>query len=226
MSVILRAEAITKSYVGPTQTQIVLKDVNLSLEEGCVYGIIGPSGSGKSTLLYILSALEEPSEGTIYLCDEPYPEFTRKNDGLLSKLRRENFAFIFQFNNLIPTLTVRDNICLPLLLTGTYADKAPLVEDIIVRVGLAGNENQEIRKLSGGEQQRVSIARALLSDAKILFADEPTGNLDQKNSELITRILIDFSHEHNKAVVMVTHDMEMAARTDIQFKLRDGVLEM
>lgn len=225
MSAILNAVGIKKSFKNGETTQKVLKGVDLELERGKLYCITGSSGSGKSTLLYILSALEKPDEGKLYLEDQEFPVFDKKNDRELSNFRKNKFSFVFQFYNLMPVLTVEENIMLPLVLAKNVTkEKKIFMEQILKKIGLYEKRKSAINLLSGGEQQRVSIARAMLSDASIMFADEPTGNLDTENSRLIYSLLKQMACEYNKTVISVTHDMDMTSYADYVFSLKDGVI--
>jgi len=184
---------------------------------------MGPSGSGKSTLLYVLSGLEKPTSGSIFFKGE---DLTLLNDDKLSKLRRREFGFIFQFYNLIPNLNVEENITLPLEFEGiNRKEYNSNIDKILERVGLIEKKQNFPYQLSGGQQQRVAIARALIIDPKIIFADEPTGNLDSKAGEEILKLLYNLSKENNKTVLMVTHDNYAASFSDRIIKIKDGVIE-
>lgn len=224
MSAILRAENIKKSYKSGDSTQQVLKGVNIEFERGRLYCITGASGSGKSTLLYILSGLEEADEGEIYFNGQRINE-KYNNDKAMSEFRRKNFAFIFQFFNLLPVLTVEENILLPLSLAKAATDeKRKLMNELMKKIGIYDKRNKAVNLLSGGEQQRVSIARAMVLDCPIIFADEPTGNLDHQNSLQIYSLLKQMTRDYNKTVISVTHDMEMASMADSILALKDGIL--
>lgn len=224
MPAILKAENIKKSYRSGESIQQVLNGVNFNFEQGRLYCITGASGSGKSTLLYILSGLEAADEGVIYYngirIHEKY-----KNDKAMSEFRRRNFAFIFQFFNLLPVLTVEENILLPLSLAkAVTSEKKKLMHDILKSVGIYDMRNKAVNLLSGGEQQRVSIARAMVTDCPVIFADEPTGNLDHRNSLQIYSLLRQMTRDYEKTVISVTHDMEMASMADSILALKDGML--
>lgn len=190
----------------------VLKGVNLSIEEGKMYAILGPSGCGKTTLLSLMGGLDSPSNGQIL-----YDGQDIEKAGL-SAHRKNNVAFIFQSYNLIDYLTPKENVAL--------TSKLP-PQPILERVGLTEEESKRnVLKLSGGQQQRVAIARALASDAKVILADEPTGNLDEDTAAEITAILKECAHQMNKCVVIVTHSNELAKQADVIFRLKKGDLQV
>ena len=179
---------------------------------------MGPSGSGKSTLMHILAGLDRPTSGTVELDGT---EITGLDDGDLTKLRRDKLGFIFQFFNLIPVLTAEENIVLPLSIAGRKADPAWL-KQLVDTVGLGDRLTHRPSELSGGQQQRVAVARALVSKPAVVFADEPTGNLDSRSSEEVLRLLRQAVDEFGQTVVMVTHDPEAASYADRLIVLRDG----
>lgn len=190
----------------------VLKSINLSVEEGKMYAILGPSGCGKTTLLSLMGGLDSPTSGQIF-----YDGQDIEKTGLSSH-RKNNIAFIFQSYNLIDYLTPKENVAL--------TSKLPPLP-ILERVGLTDEESKRnVLKLSGGQQQRVAIARALASDAKVILADEPTGNLDEDTAADITAILKECAHQMNKCVVIVTHSNELAKQADVIFRLRKGDLQV
>ena len=190
----------------------VLKGVSLSLEEGKMYAILGPSGCGKTTLLSLIGGLDSPSNGQILYDGQDIEKMG------LSAHRKNNIAFIFQSYNLIDYLTPKENVAL--------TSKLPPLP-ILERVGLTDEESKRnVLKLSGGQQQRVAIARALASDAKVILADEPTGNLDEDTAADITAILKECAHQMNKCVVIVTHSNELARQADVVFRLKKGQLQM
>lgn len=190
----------------------VLKSINLSVEEGKMYAILGPSGCGKTTLLSLMGGLDSPTSGQIF-----YDGQDIEKTGLSSH-RKNNIAFIFQSYNLIDYLTPKENVAL--------TSKLPPLP-ILERVGLTDEESKRnVLKLSGGQQQRVAIARALASDAKVILADEPTGNLDEDTAADITAILKECAHQMNKCVVIVTHSNELAKQADVIFRLKKGELQV
>jgi putative ABC transport system ATP-binding protein len=197
-----------------------LRDVNVSFEGGRFSAIMGPSGSGKSTLMHILAGLDRPTAGSVVLDGT---EITGLDDGDLTKLRRDKLGFIFQFFNLIPVLTAEENIVLPLSIAGRKPDPEWL-DSLIGTVGLDDRRTHRPNELSGGQQQRVAVARALVSKPAVVFADEPTGNLDSKASADVLRLLRHAVDDFGQTVVMVSHDPEAAAVGDRLVALRDGRL--
>lgn len=190
----------------------VLKGINLSVEEGKMYAILGPSGCGKKTLLSLMGGLDSPTNGQILYDGQDIEKMG------LSAHRKNNIAFIFQSYNLIDYLTPKENVAL--------TSKLPPLP-ILERVGLTDEESKRnVLKLSGGQQQRVAIARALASDAKVILADEPTGNLDEDTAADVTAILKECAHQMNKCVVIVTHSNELAKQADVIFRLRKGDLQV
>lgn len=190
----------------------VLKSINLSVEEGKMYAILGPSGCGKTTLLSLMGGLDSPTNGQILYDGQDIEKMG------LSAHRKNNIAFIFQSYNLIDYLTPKENVAL--------TSKLPPLP-ILERVGLTDEESKRnVLKLSGGQQQRVAIARALASDAKVILADEPTGNLDEDTAADVTAILKECAHQMNKCVVIVTHSNELAKQADVIFRLRKGDLQV
>ncbi len=198
---ILEVNNIIKSY----KDNIVLNNFNLSVEEGEFLGIVGPSGSGKSTLLSILATLDVPNSGELLFENKNLIELSKNKT---SNIRNEKFGFIFQNSNMLMHLNVEDNICLPFFY-GKFDENFNIkhrVSSLLSKVGLKGFEHKEVRHLSGGEQQRVAIARSLVRNPKIIFADEPTGNLDENNSIQILDMLKDLVSKENKTIIIVTHD--------------------
>ncbi len=195
-----------------------LVGVTVAFERGRFSSIMGPSGSGKSTLMHILAGLDRPTSGSVKLDGV---EITTLDDGELTKLRRERLGFIFQFFNLLPVLTAEENIVLPLSIAGKQPDRDWL-EQLIRTVGLSDRRSHRPSELSGGQQQRVAVARALVSKPAVVFADEPTGNLDSKASADVLDLLRGAVDEFGQTVIMVTHDPEAAAHADRMLALRDG----
>jgi putative ABC transport system ATP-binding protein len=195
-----------------------LRGVSLEIEAGCLTAIMGPSGSGKSTLMHILAGLDKPTEGSVRIAGL---EITSMNDRELTRLRREHIGFVFQFFNLLPMLTAEENVVLPLSIAGVKPDRE-WVEELLGSVGIADRRKHRPSEMSGGQQQRVSIARALVSSPTVLFADEPTGNLDSTTSKDVLALLRHSVEELGQTTVMVTHDPKAAACADRILFLADG----
>lgn len=198
-----------------------LKDINLSIEKGKFTAIIGPSGSGKSTLLNCIAGLDNISSGKVLLEGK---DISTLSDNGLSKLRSEEFGFIFQSFNLIPVINVYENIILPISIDDKKVDKGH-IDNIIDKLGLKDKINKFPNELSGGQQQRVAIARALANKPKIIFADEPTGNLDSKTTDEVMNLLNTCVEEFGQTLVMITHNNEIAKMADICIEIRDGKIK-
>jgi len=220
----IEGQNIVKQYRVGTVDTPVLRDISLKIARGEFVSIMGPSGSGKSTLLYILSGLDMPTRGSVLLNGR---DISGLDDAKKSIMRRRNIGFVFQFYNLIPNLNVEENIMLPVLLDGKdmkgYKRK---LDDILNVVGLSERRRHTPRELSGGQQQRVAIARALINDPDIIFADEPTGNLDSKSGAEILALLREINREQGKTVLMVTHSEDAAQYGNRMIYVRDGVVEI
>jgi putative ABC transport system ATP-binding protein len=217
-STVVEASGIARRY-GEGETCVnALRGVDVEIASGQLTAVMGPSGSGKSTLMHILAGLDQPSEGSVVIGDK---DITRLSDDELTLLRREHIGFIFQFFNLLPMLTARENIVLPLSLAGRKPD-AEWVRELTEQVGLTDRLSHRPSELSGGQQQRVAIARALVSRPTIMFADEPTGNLDSRTGGEILGLLRDMVSELGQTTVMVTHDAHAAAIADRVLFLADG----
>ena len=199
---------------------VILENINLELEEGSSLAIVGPSGSGKSTLLGLLAGLDSASSGEIFLNDHPLHDL---NEDERAKVRKENVAFVFQSFELLPGLTALENVMLPSELN-LNPDAKERATEYLFRVGLENRMNHYPRQLSGGEQQRVAIARAFACGAKVLFADEPTGNLDNKTGSKISELLFEVNQESSNALVVVTHDVNLAQKCDYQVELLEGLI--
>ncbi len=220
--VALEGKNISKEYNTGETTTSVLKNISLQIDRGDFVSIMGPSGSGKSTLLYILSGLDEPTGGTVYINGE---QVSKLDDNSKSILRRRNIGFVFQFYNLIPNLSVEENIMLPVLLDGKkLRDYRVQLNNILDVVGLSDRRTHTPRELSGGQQQRVAIARALINDPDIIFADEPIGNLDTTTGKEIMELLKEINLDGNKTIVMVTHSEDSAKYSNRIINVRDGVV--
>ena len=219
----LVARGLTKEYLSGTQRLTVLCDVSFEVPAGAFVSIVGPSGSGKTTLLGLLAGLDTPSSGTVSLDGE---DFGRLDEDARARLRGEKVGFVFQSFQLIPTLTALENVQVPLELAGRVPvrEAAARARDLLARVGLGDRTHHFPQQLSGGEQQRVALARAFVNDPKILFADEPTGNLDGATGERIVELLQALNRERGCTIVLVTHDVTLAARTQRTIRLKDGVM--
>jgi putative ABC transport system ATP-binding protein len=217
---VVEAHELTRRY-GEGDTAVdALRGVGLEVERGKLTAVMGPSGSGKSTLMHILAALDKPTSGYVVLAGTRLGELS---DTQITKLRRKHIGFIFQFFNLLPMLSADENVALPLTIAGEKPDKA-WFEDLIETVGLADRRSHRPAELSGGQQQRVAIARALVSKPTVVFADEPTGNLDSKTSEEILELLRNSVESYGQTTMMVTHDPRAAAIADRILFLADGVI--
>jgi putative ABC transport system ATP-binding protein len=217
---IVQASEVSRRY-GEGDTAVdALIDVSVDFERDRFTAIMGPSGSGKSTLMHILAGLDRPTSGEVRIDGT---EITELDDADLTKLRRDKLGFIFQFFNLLPVLTAEENLILPLSIAGKDPDKA-WVDQLVKTVGLDDRRTHLPSELSGGQQQRVAVARALVSKPAVVFADEPTGNLDSKASEDVLKLLRQAVDEFDQTVVMVTHDPEAATYADRLLTLRDGRL--
>jgi putative ABC transport system ATP-binding protein len=217
---VVSADEITRRY-GEGDTAVdALRGCSMHVRRGELTAVMGPSGSGKSTLMHILAGLDRPTSGTVSI---EGTDITRLGDNELTKLRREHIGFIFQFFNLLPMLTAEENIVLPLELAGGKQDKA-WIDEVIGKVGLSDRRKHRPSELSGGQQQRVAIARALISKPTVVFADEPTGNLDSTTSAEILELLRASVSDYGQTTVMVTHDANAAAIADRVLFLADGCI--
>jgi putative ABC transport system ATP-binding protein len=215
---VVTAHEISRRY-GEGDTAVeALVDVDLDVEQNKLTAVMGPSGSGKSTLMHILAALDRPTSGYVTIAGT---QLGKLSDTEITKIRRTHIGFIFQFFNLLPMLTAQENIVLPLSLAGTRPDKA-FLDDLVKRVGLADRLTHRPSELSGGQQQRVAIARALVSRPTVVFADEPTGNLDSKTGGEILELLHESVDNYGQTMVMVTHEARAAAAADRILFLADG----
>jgi len=215
----LRADALTKTYTSGGRDLTVLKDITFTLEPGGFLAIVGPSGSGKTTLLGLLAGLDRPTSGAVHLDGQ---DLAALDEDDRARLRGQKVGFVFQSFQLIPTLTARENIEVPLELLGQEAGAR--ADELLARVGLADRGHHYPIQLSGGEQQRVAMARAFANRPKILFADEPTGNLDRTNGHSIVELLIELNRTLGTTLVLVTHDLELAAKAKRMLRLADGLV--
>ena len=213
-----RATDVTRRY-GEGETAVdALCGVSLEIERGKLTAVMGPSGSGKSTLMHILAGLDKPTSGSVTVAGE---EITGMNDNALTHLRRNHIGFVFQFYNLLPMLNAEENVKLPLSVAGEDVDEAWFAE-LIEKVGLTNRLKHRPTELSGGQQQRVAVARSLVSRPTVIFADEPTGNLDSRSSTEILALLRDCCDTYGQTIVMVTHDPRAAAIADRILYIADG----
>jgi len=214
---LIECKNIEKDYISSSVTTHVLKDINVGVRENDFLGILGPSGSGKTTLLYVLSGLEKPTAGVISLFEKPLDEYS---DLELSNIHKNRIGFVFQFYNLIPNLTVWENMILPMVIAKKENDSR--VDELLELVGMKEYKNQYPNQLSGGMQQRVAVARSLVNDPDMIFADEPTGNLDSVNGEEILTLLRKLHDEKNKTIVLVTHSESFLKYCTRYIRLMDG----
>ena len=211
-------ENVSLSLNGNAGIVDILKDISMDIQEGESIGIVGPSGSGKSSLLMLMGGLERISNGKINLLGQNLSEM---NENKLASFRRSNVGIIFQSFHLIPTMTALENVAVPLELNGNK-DAFGLAEEALVKVGLGDRLSHFPSQLSGGEQQRTALARAVIANPKILLADEPTGNLDHDNGKIVADYLFELHTENKATLVLVTHDLELAERCERKIKISDG----
>lgn len=217
---ILRVENLSRVYGKGENKVEALKDVSFSVEKGQFVAIIGPSGSGKSTLLHLLGGVDKPTSGHVYMNGQ---DIYKYNDTQLAIFRRREVGLIYQFYNLVPVLDVEENITLPILMDGRKVDEEHL-EELLDILGLKDRRHHLPRQLSGGQQQRVSIGRALINSPAVVLADEPTGNLDSKNSHEIMELLKLSNKKYNQTLIVITHDENIALQADRIIKIDDGMI--
>ena len=215
---ILRVEHLSKIYDKGENEVRALDDVSFSIEKGQFVAIIGPSGSGKSTLLHILGGVDRPTSGKVFLEGQ---DVFAQNEDQLAIFRRRQVGLIYQFYNLIPVLNVTENITLPVLMDGRKVNQKRL-EDLLTTLALKGREKHLPNQLSGGQQQRVSIGRALMNSPAVVLADEPTGNLDSKNSQEIVELLKLSNRQYGQTLIIITHDENIALQADRIITIEDG----
>lgn len=221
-SIILKCDTLHR-FLGDGENRVhVLKGVSLELEKGKIYSIAGPSGCGKSTLLYLLGLLDQQDAGSIEIAGQLMSE---ASDSERTAARNRYLGFVFQFHFLLPEFTAEENVMLPMrkLAELNATDMLKRAQLLLHQVGLGDKTKRFTNQLSGGEQQRVAVARALANQPALILADEPTGNLDASNSEQVFKLLQSIAHEHGQTILMVTHNPELAATTDISLNMRDGV---
>lgn len=219
----LKVVDVSKKYNSHDNTVVALNKIDLSVSQGQFTSIIGASGSGKSTLLALLGALDRPSDGTI---EVDGTDITKLSDKKLIQYRCRKIGFVFQNYNLIPNLSAVENVMLPMEFAGTAkSERQNRAKELLEKVGLSGDkQNRKPGRLSGGEQQRVAIARALGNKPAIILADEPTGNLDSKTGKMVFDLLHSLSRQFKTTIVVVTHDLAIAGKTDKTFNIKDGRL--
>jgi putative ABC transport system ATP-binding protein len=218
---LIRLENVTRAYVMGARRLLALRNVSLTIQAGEFVAIVGPSGSGKSTLLNLISGIDKPDEGRVWVDGDP---ISSMGENALAKWRGAKIGIVFQFFQLLPTLTALENVMLPMELRNTYSDhRRERAADALERVGLGDRATQLPSELSGGEQQRVAIARALVNDPPILLADEPTGNLDSETGQRIVTLLAELERA-GKTIVLVTHEEDLARAASRIVRVRDGSL--
>jgi putative ABC transport system ATP-binding protein len=219
---IIQLERVSKSFQEGGRTRVVLHELDIAFREGELVVLLGKSGSGKSTLLNLISGIDLPSSGEIHVAGQALTRLTERDRTLF---RRKHVGFVFQFFNLMPTLTVLENILLPLELNGhTGAAARSTALDMLDRVGLADRGNSYPDTLSGGEQQRIAIARALVHNPAIILADEPTGNLDSETGQRVLQLLDELTRQAGKTMIMVTHSSDVIGMADRVLRMREGHL--
>ncbi|MCG3721442.1 ABC transporter ATP-binding protein [Vibrio cincinnatiensis] len=220
-SVIISVQSLSKVVSTKQESLTILRDINLVIHTGESVAIVGSSGAGKSTLMTLLAGLDTPSEGEVHLLGHP---LSTLDDEARAAIRSRSVGFVFQSFLLIPSLSALENVTLPCLLKGEPENKQR-AKALLTSVGLAHRMHHSPTQLSGGEQQRVAIARAFMVEPQILFADEPTGNLDQETASKVIDLLFDLNQQHGTTLVLVTHDPQLAARCDRRFYMSSGLLE-
>ena len=215
---LIEVKNLSKLYGSGEAEITALKNINLNIEQGEFVAIVGPSGSGKSTLLHLLGGVDKPSSGEVIIKVESIYKLKEKE---LAILRRRKLGFVFQFFNLIPVLTAEENIEMPVLLDNGKIDKN-YMNELLKLLGLEERRNHHPSELSGGQQQRVSIGRALANKPSIIFADEPTGNLDSKNSKEVLELLKYCAKKYNQTLILITHDINIAKSADRVITIEDG----
>ena len=218
MPKILKIDQLEKTYSSGSKKLTVLQDVSFEVEEGATFSIVGPSGSGKTTLLGLCAGLDQPDSGTVELCGQNLSEL---DEDQRAQLRNKEVGFIFQDFQLLPTLTALENVIVPLELQGVKNAAKKGIE-LLTKVGLGNRFHHYPSQLSGGEQQRVALARAFSNSPKILFADEPTGNLDEETGEKVIKLLFELNQEAGTTLVIISHDLDLANRTQQILRLKGG----
>lgn len=217
-AMIITAQGIEKSF-GSLK---VLKGIDLQVEENKLVSIVGPSGAGKTTFLQILGTLSNPDKGKVYI---GHTDVTKLNSAALAQFRNQKLGFVFQFHHLLPEFTALENICIPAFIAGTRKNAAEKrANELLAFLGLSERASHKPTELSGGEQQRVAVARALINNPAVIFADEPSGNLDTANKQELHKLFFQLRDEFGVTIVVVTHDTELADSSDVVFTMIDGVI--
>ena len=221
---IIKAQNIYKSYPSGLNNRLeILKDISVEIPRNKISVIVGASGAGKSTLLHIIGGLDKPDSGKVSINDINVSSLSDKE---LSSFRNKNIGFVFQFHHLLPEFSGLENVAIPQLIGNISFSKATKkARKLLEAVGLAGRLDHKPAQLSGGEQQRVAVARALVNDPQLILADEPTGNLDTENSEALNKLFVELRDKYNKSLVIVTHNKDLMALADIIFEMQDGKLK-
>jgi len=222
---LLKVSGIVKNYASGTETLHILKGINLEIEEGKTAAISGQSGSGKSTLLNIIGGLDRADEGKVYIKTKKVLEITSLSEKEMSLYRSKMVGFIFQFHYLLKDFTALENIMLPAFIAGMKKKEAvERARDLLTDIKMDNRRNHFPSQLSGGERQRVAVARSMVNEPVIILADEPTGNLDPQNSDIVAQLLFESVQKRNKTLIVVTHDKKVASRACVRFNLENGQL--
>jgi len=215
---VIRVGNIYKSY----GTLHVLRGINMEVQKSEIIALIGASGAGKSTLLQIIGTLDDPDKGEIYIESEPV---TRLSPRKLARFRNRHIGFVFQFHHLLPEFTALENVCIPALISGkSYSEAVVLAGKLLDRLGVLSRKSHKPSELSGGEQQRVAVARALINSPEVVLADEPSGNLDSKNARQLHQLFFELRNEFDQTFVIATHNEELAGMCDRRLRIRDGII--
>jgi len=221
---ILKGESITKTFAGKSGSErlTVLDNLSISIQKGTVVSVVGASGSGKSTLLHILGGLDRPDKGNVNWNGQNIYGLKQKQ---LAAFRNKNLGFVFQFHHLLPEFSALENVMMPMLIAGSHFNEArQKAEQMLDRFGIAGRAEHRPSELSGGEQQRVAMGRALVNNPELILADEPTGNLDEENTNIMLDMLFGLQKTEDVSILLITHEEKIAKRTDIVYKLQKGKL--
>lgn len=221
--ILIKTENLIKTFTTTKDVKLeILKSISFEIVEGKITVILGASGAGKSTLLHLLGGLDKPDSGKIYFKSENILEFPEKK---IAKFRNMNIGFVFQFHHLLPEFTAMENVAIPQMILGTSFRKASeRANTILNEVGLADRKNHKPAELSGGEQQRVAVARALANAPQLILADEPTGNLDSLNSQIVSDLIVHLNKKYKMTFVVVTHNLEIQKIADYLYEMKDGKL--